>query len=181
MRLAKAEDATLMPAFLARVPLHLPLDSPLPAQCCGRHAAARGDRAARRGARASPVDARIGRGRTYRDALQRLLDDEHFDRIIVSATDSPRVGLSSDDLLWLLDRVPAEVMILRPAPEDERRISANGVEWALLRQLLPRSARPLDVAYACTSSPVEVQAKRREIRGWTVEVWRSARLRRAQG
>ncbi len=74
------------------------------------------------------VDSRIGRGRTYRDALQHLLDEEQFDRIIVSATDSPRVGLSSDDLRWLLQRVPAEVMILRPAPEDKRRISAtNGV------------------------------------------------------
>lgn len=47
--------------------------------------------------------------------------------VIVSATDSPRVGLSSGDLEWLLERVPAEVMILRPAPEDTRRISAEGV------------------------------------------------------
>jgi hypothetical protein len=45
--------------------------------------------------------------------------------VIVSATDSPRVGLSADDLEWLLERVPAEVMILRPAPDDTREISAN--------------------------------------------------------
>ena len=32
LRLASAEDATLVPVFLARVPLHLPLDSPLPRQ-----------------------------------------------------------------------------------------------------------------------------------------------------
>jgi nucleotide-binding universal stress UspA family protein len=70
------------------------------------------------------VDARIARGRTYRDALRRLLDEESFDRIIVSASDSPRTGLSAEDLEWLLERVPAEVLILRPAPTDTRRISA---------------------------------------------------------
>ena len=127
VRLAKAENATIMPAYLARVPRHLPIDSPLPAQCSDGMPLLEAieQRAAAQGVE---VDARIGRGRTYRDALQRLLDEEHFDRIIVSATDSPRVGLSGDDLRWLLERVPAEVMILRPAPEDERRISAtNGV------------------------------------------------------
>lgn len=70
------------------------------------------------------VDSRIARGRTYRDALRRLLADERFDRVIVSATNSPNNGLTSDDLEWLLERVPAEVMILRPAPEDTRRIEA---------------------------------------------------------
>ncbi len=73
------------------------------------------------------VDARIARGRTYRDALRRLLEEEQFDRVIVSATDSARTGLSADDLEWLLERVPAEILILRPAPDDTRRISANGV------------------------------------------------------
>ncbi len=73
------------------------------------------------------VDSRVARGRSYRDALRRLLDEEHFDRVIVSATSSPHNGLSSDDLEWLLERVPAEVMILRPAPEDTRRISAASV------------------------------------------------------
>jgi hypothetical protein len=47
--------------------------------------------------------------------------------VIISATDSRRTGLSGEDLEWLLERVPAEVMILRPAPEDTRRISAAGV------------------------------------------------------
>jgi acyl-CoA synthetase (NDP forming) len=46
----------------------------------------------------------VARGRSYRDALRRLLDQEHFDRIIVSATESPRLGLTSDDLKWLLKR-----------------------------------------------------------------------------
>src|SRR5262249_19713454 len=33
IRLAKAENATIMPAFLARVPMNLPLESALPVQC----------------------------------------------------------------------------------------------------------------------------------------------------
>jgi len=126
VRLAKAENATIMPAFLARVPRNLPLDSTLPAQCSyglplleaiEQRAAAQG----------IPVDARIARGRTYRDALRRLLEQESFDRIIVSATESRSTGLSAEDLEWLLEKVPAEVLILRPAPDDTRRISAAGL------------------------------------------------------
>lgn len=123
VRLAKAEDATIMPALLATVPRTLPLDSALPGQCNGgmELLEAIEQRAAGQGI---PVDARVARGRTYRDALQHLLQGEQVDRVIVSATDSPRVGLSGDDLEWLLERVPAEVLILRPAPEDRREISA---------------------------------------------------------
>jgi K+-transporting ATPase A subunit len=29
--------------------------------------------------------------------------------------------------LWLLEKVPAEVLILRPDPEDERKVTAEGV------------------------------------------------------
>jgi nucleotide-binding universal stress UspA family protein len=126
VRLAKLEDATLMPAYLARVPRQLPIESPLPAasaqampllEAIEQQAAAQGVH----------VDARVGRGRTYRDALNRLLEAEQFDRIIVTATDTPRTGLSAEDLRWLLQRVPAEIMILRPASDDTRRISADGV------------------------------------------------------
>ncbi len=74
-----------------------------------------------------PVESRVGRGRSARDALRKLLEQEQFDRIIVSADEDPHVGLSYDDLRWMLDRVPAEILILRPAPEDTRRISANAV------------------------------------------------------
>jgi len=126
VRLAKAENAIVMPAFLARVPMSLPLDSALPVQC------ARGmplleaieQRLSSQGV---PVDSRIGRGRTARDALRNLLAQENFDRIIVSADEDPRAGLSYDDLKWLLERVPAEIMILRPAPEDTRRISVKAL------------------------------------------------------
>jgi nucleotide-binding universal stress UspA family protein len=126
LRLAKAENAIVMPAFLARVPMNLPLETALPVQC------ARGmplleaieQRVASQGI---PVDSRVGRGRSARDALRKLLDDEHFDRIIVSADEDPRAGLGYDDLRWMLERVPAEILILRTAPEDTRRISTNAV------------------------------------------------------
>ena len=74
------------------------------------------------------VDARIARGRTYRDALHHLVEQERFDRIIISATDSPRHGLTGAHLEWLLERVPAEAMILRPAPDDNLVISVNGLQ-----------------------------------------------------
>jgi nucleotide-binding universal stress UspA family protein len=126
VRLAKAENATIMPAFLARVPRNLPLDSPLPAQCGAGMPLLEAieQRAHNQGV---AVDSRIARGRTYRDALRRLLEQEQFDRIIVSASESRNTGLSADDLEWLLERVPAEVMILRPAPDDTRRISAEAL------------------------------------------------------
>jgi nucleotide-binding universal stress UspA family protein len=127
VRLAKAENAIIMPAFLARVPMNLPLETALPVQ------SARGmplleaieQRVSSQGI---PVDSRVGRGRSSRDALRKLIEQEHFDRIIVSADEDPRAGgLSYDDLRWLLERVPAEILILRPAPQDTRRISANTV------------------------------------------------------
>ena len=124
MRLARAENAVIMPAFLARVPRQLPLDAPLPRQCSiGMPLLEAIEQ--RVIAAGVPVDSRIGRGRSYRDALKRLMDDEHFDRIIVSTVSDPRRGLSAGDLEWLLERAPAEIMILRPAPDDERRISGR--------------------------------------------------------
>ena len=123
VRLAKAENATIMPAFLARVPRTLPLDAPLPRACSVGMPLLEAieQRAASQGI---PVDSRISRGRSYRDALRHLLDQESFDRVIVSATGDAQTGLSADDLEWLLERVPAEVLILRPAPDDTRRIEA---------------------------------------------------------
>ena len=121
LRLARAEDATLMPAFLATVPRHLPLDAPIPLQCeLGMPLLEAIEQAA---ARAEvPVDARVARGRTYRHALERLLHEEPVDRVIVSATGNPRDGLTDDDMVWLLQRAPAEVLILRPDFEDHRKL-----------------------------------------------------------
>jgi hypothetical protein len=124
VRLAKAENATIMPAFLARVPMNLPLETALPVQCASGMPLLEAieQRVASQGL---PVDSRVSRGRSARDALRRLLEQEQFDRIIVSADEDPRAGLSYEDLRWLLERVPAEILILRPAPEDTRQISAS--------------------------------------------------------
>jgi hypothetical protein len=125
VRLAKAENAIIMPAYLAQVPMNLPLESALPVQCASGMPLLEAIEQ-RVSSLGIAVDSRIARGRSARDALRQLLDQEHFDRIIVSADEDQRSGLGYDDLRWLLERVPAEILILRPAPEDTRRISVNG-------------------------------------------------------
>ncbi len=125
LRLSHAEGATLMPAYLAQVPKSLPLDCPIPKEA-GQAMAMLEAIEQRAAAKGVPVDARIERGRTPRHALQRLLDEETFDRIVVpSAGATGTQGLSGDDLVWLLERAPAEVMILRPGPEDHRVVAAT--------------------------------------------------------
>jgi nucleotide-binding universal stress UspA family protein len=124
LRLARAEDATLMPAYLATVPKQLPLECPIPAEA-GKAMPMLEAIEQRATAQGVPVDARIERGRTYRHALERLLERETFDRVVVSATSTGTAGFSGDDLVWLLERAPAEVLILRPDPEDRRILSAS--------------------------------------------------------
>jgi nucleotide-binding universal stress UspA family protein len=123
LRLAQAEDATLMPAYLAAVPKQLPLDCAIPREAAQAMPMLEAieQRAAGQGV---PVDARVERGRSYRHALSRLLEHEAFDRVVVSATATGAAGLSGDDLVWLLDKAPAEVLILRPGPSDDRRVVA---------------------------------------------------------
>lgn len=125
MRLARAEGATLMPAYLAQVPKSLPLDCAMPKEADKAMAMLEAIEQ-RANSQGIPVDARIERGRSYRHALARLLGQETFDRVVVPATAAGGPGFSGDDLVWLLDRAPAEVMILRPGPEDHRVLSANG-------------------------------------------------------
>jgi nucleotide-binding universal stress UspA family protein len=126
VRLARVEEATIMPAYLARVPRTLALDAPLSNQCLQAMPLLETieQRASAQGVR---VDSRIIRGRTYRDALQRMIDSEPVDRVIVSATANSRKGLSADDLEWMLEKIPAEVLILRPDPEDRRKLTAETV------------------------------------------------------
>ena len=124
VRLAKAEDAIIIPAFLIIVPPELSLEAALPTRCTEGMGVLEAieQRAVSQGVQ---VESRVMRGRSYRHALQRLLEEEPFDRIIVSADDL-HGGLKTDDVNWLLAKVPTEVLVLRPAPEDERRVSAQG-------------------------------------------------------
>jgi nucleotide-binding universal stress UspA family protein len=122
LRLARAENATLMPAYLAQVPKSLPLECAIPNEATKAMPMLEAIEQ-RATAQGIPVDARIERGRSYRHALERLLGRETFDRVVVPASVSGATGFSGDDLVWLLRKAPAEVLILRPAPDDERRLS----------------------------------------------------------
>ncbi|HEX7060144.1 MAG TPA: universal stress protein [Solirubrobacterales bacterium] len=127
LRLARAEDATLMPAYLAAVPKSLPLDCSIPAEAAKAMPMLEAieQRAAGQGV---PVDSRIERGRSYRHALARLLERERFDRVVVPASATGTAGLSGEDLVWLLEKAPAEVLILRPAPQDTRFVTGYGAQ-----------------------------------------------------
>lgn len=125
LRLARAEEATLVPAVLARVPMDLPLTAPLPKYCrqvmplleAVEH------RAFRQGV---AVDSRIQRGRSYRHALRELLDHERFDRVVVAADTVGTDGFCADDIGWLLKNVPSEILVVRPA--HDRLISAPAID-----------------------------------------------------
>jgi len=126
LRLARAEDAELMPAYLAQVPMRLPLECSIPNEA-GKAMALLEAIEQRAAAQGVPVDARIERGRSYRHALARLLDGERVDRVVVPAGGADGAeGLGGDDLVWLLEKAPAEVLILRPAPDDEKTLALNG-------------------------------------------------------
>lgn len=122
LRLARAEGATLMPAYLATVPMQLPLECAMPAEAAKAMPMLEAIEQ-RAGLKDVRVDARIERGRSYRHALARLLEQESFDRVIVPATGSTAGGVTGDDLVWLLEKAPAEVLILRPGPEDRGVVS----------------------------------------------------------
>ena len=119
IRIARAEDAVLVPAYLLIVPLQYGEDSPLRDQVevamplleAVEHAALR---------EGVPVDARIEKGRTLTHALQRLWDVERFDRMVAPAPVSAGMpGFSPKELAWVLTHAPAETLILRPAPGEE--------------------------------------------------------------
>ena len=134
LRLARVDHATLVPVFLAQVPLHLPLDTALPLQA---HAAlplleAVEQRAVRSGV---AVDSRIERGRSYRHALRELMTHERFDTLVVAAADSGSAGLLPDDISWLLENVPGEIIVIRPG--------ATAVDLAPLRARRRRRRQPV--------------------------------------
>lgn len=119
LRLARAEDATLLPVYLALVPLRLAVEVPLQAECdvALRLLEAIEQRAARAGVR---VDARIERGRTVRHALRELIAHERFERMVVAAgsgaagSGAAGEGFTPEDVAWLLEHVPGELIALRP-------------------------------------------------------------------
>jgi Universal stress protein family len=116
LRLARAERATLVPAYLVSVPRALDLDAPFPRTCEAAFELfeAIEQRAAREGV---PVDARIARGRSARHALRELLADVPAQRVVVAAAvGDRRDGFSVEDVAWLLRNAPREVVVVRPDP-----------------------------------------------------------------
>jgi hypothetical protein len=115
IRIARAEDATLVPAYLIVVPYEQDQDAPMQQQVAVamplleavEHAALRAS---------VPVDARIERGRTPIHGLKRLWDAERFDRIVVPAPVGRKPGFTPKDLAWMLTHAPSETLILRPGP-----------------------------------------------------------------
>jgi hypothetical protein len=103
--------------FLARVSLDLPLESPLPRQCSMAMPLLEAveQRATEAGI---PVDARIVRGRNRRHALRQAIADENYDRIVIAASEHGNHGFDPDDVAWLLDNAPGEIVVLRAGDED---------------------------------------------------------------
>jgi len=117
LRLARAEDATLVPVFLARVSLQLPLDTPLPRQ--SNIAIPLQEAIERRATTFGiTVDARIERGRTYRHALRQTIAHERFDRIVIAAAARNCPGFGPDDVAWILETAPGEIVVLRPDHDE---------------------------------------------------------------
>jgi len=115
IRIARAEDAKLVPAYLIVIPFEHPEDAPMQQQVAVamplleavEHASLRAG---------VPVDARIESGRTPIHALTRLWQAERFDRIVVPAPVGRRDGFTPKDLAWMLTHAPSETLILRPDP-----------------------------------------------------------------
>ena len=126
IRIARAEEATLVPAYLIVVPLEQPQDTPMAQQVTTamplleavEHAALRAG---------VPVDARIESGRTPIHALKRLWEAEHFDRIVVPAPAGRSTGFTPKDLTWMLTHAPSETLILRPDPANGKLGSSASV------------------------------------------------------
>lgn len=116
IRVARAEEATLVPAYLVVVPLEYELESALREQVEIAMPLLEAVERAALGA-GVPVDARIEKGRSLAHALRLLWDVERFDRIIAPAAAGGHPGFGAKDLIWLLEHAPAETLVLKPYDE----------------------------------------------------------------
>lgn len=120
IRLADAEQATLVPCFLARVPLRLSLSATLPRQ--GETAVEMLEAIEQRALRAGvPVDSRIERGRTAQHALQSVTEKERYYRMVLPAASGIEDGLDAGAIAWALDFAPGEIVVLRPGSQAPAR------------------------------------------------------------
>ena len=119
IRLARAQDAMLIPAYLAIIPKELAIEAPLGIECEGALSLLEliEQRASRAGV---AVDSRIERGRTARHALALVIEQERFDAIVLPARTSSSDGFTPADIAWALETAPGEVLVLRPGRSDSR-------------------------------------------------------------
>jgi hypothetical protein len=113
IRVARAEEAVLVAAYLLVVPLQYAEDSARKEQVAVALPLLEAVElsALRAGV---PVDARIEKGRSLTHALRKLWEVERFDRIL-----APASGFTEKDLAWILMHSPIETIVLRPAPPAE--------------------------------------------------------------
>jgi hypothetical protein len=123
IRIARAEQATLVPAYLIVTPLEYAMDAPMSQQVAMAVPLLEAveNEASRAGV---PVDARIEAGRTPTHALQRLWEVEHFDRIVAPAPTHRGPGFTPKDLQWILSHAPSETVILKPDPAAHEPVAA---------------------------------------------------------
>ena len=119
LRIARADEAVFVPAYLIIVPFSLSMESPLTheVELALPLLEAVELRAQREGV---PVDARLERGRSLRDALRRLWEVESFDRILLPVSADERAGFDERDVAWILMHAPTETLALRPASGSVR-------------------------------------------------------------
>jgi hypothetical protein len=117
LRLARAEQAVIVPSYLATIPMQLDLDAPV-GNACEEAFSVFEAIEARAAAIGVAIDGRIVRGRNVRHALRELITEIPDARriVVAAATDASRDGFSVDDVAWLLRNAPGEVLVLRPAP-----------------------------------------------------------------
>jgi hypothetical protein len=115
IRIAKADEAILVPAYLLVVPLRYAEDSPLSDEVQLAMPLLEAVERAALGA-GVPVDARIEKGRTLTHALKRLWEVERFDRIIAPAPTNGHGGFTEKELAWVLTHAPSETVVLKPMP-----------------------------------------------------------------
>jgi hypothetical protein len=115
LRIARAEHATLVPVYLAMVPLRLSLECAMPSEA--DVALPLLETIEQRALRAGvPVDSRIERGRSIRHALAQLTEHERYQRLVIAAApDAAGDGFTPEDVAWLMGHAEAEVLALRPA------------------------------------------------------------------
>jgi nucleotide-binding universal stress UspA family protein len=126
IRIARADDATLVPAYLVIVPLEYDIDSALREQVQLAMPLLEAVERAALGA-GVPVDGRIEKGRTLAHALRLLWEAERFDRVVAPAAGRGHPGFGTKDIAWLLENAPAETLVFKPYDEPTKQDDALSV------------------------------------------------------